>query len=279
VPILAADLATALAERLRRGEPYWFPGLAQQLAQAFEQEDAESEAAFERGPPPQNSHPVIGHLPIAVEPLPAAFARRFNPPAPDITPDRAAAAIASALDLMAATGPGAAVASLVRSVHVIGSRGPGYDCSHSEPSLSSSVFVSVPVGERDARLRLAESLLHEAMHLQLSLIERFEPLVADARISAFSPWQQRPRPLQGLLHGLYVFRVIDQWLGTLPSHLELDAGARNYAARRRAEIGEEIAEVAGLAERPGLTSLGRELARSLICARLPIAQAGSTSAR
>lgn len=47
-----------------------------------------------------------------------------------------------------------------------------YDVSHSTPVLPLSIFVSVPgADERHAELRLAESIIHEAMHLQLTFIE------------------------------------------------------------------------------------------------------------
>jgi hypothetical protein len=146
------------------------------------------------------------------------------------------------------------VGSLVRVVHVLKASSE-MDMSHSDPRLPFSVFVSVPpADERDAILRLAESLLHEAMHLQLTLIEGVLPLVADERMSGFSPWQSGERPVRGLLHGLYVFAVITQVLhrfaGQLPE-------AMAYATRRAYEIANEVSQLSR--EQPGLTGYGRAL--------------------
>lgn len=93
------------------------------------------------------------------------------------------------------------VGCLVRSCTVLEAE-PGFDMSHSTPDLPRSIFVSVPgPDERDAVFRLAESIIHEAMHLQLTLVESVVPLVKTNEAVAFSPWKRSDRPVQGLLHG------------------------------------------------------------------------------
>jgi hypothetical protein len=176
-------------------------------------------------------------------------------PSPDIGElvQLALAAIAVVEDLAATVG------SLVRACHVLAAD-TGYDISHSTPELPLSIFVSVPsADEPDAVLRLAESIIHEAMHLQLTLIESTVPLVQSTGGLAFSPWKQTARPVQGLLHGLYVFAVIDEALAALAA---VAPEARDFANRRRAEIASEVAIIGD--GRGGLTSVGVALWDRLI---------------
>lgn len=158
------------------------------------------------------------------------------------------------------------IALLVRSIHFLASPGPGYDVSHSDPDVPFSIFVSLPNAENNAALRLAESILHEAMHLQLTLIEHAVPLIRDADVKGFSPWQQKVRPVRGLMHGLYVFRVIDEWLGAV-TESELSFDRRHYVAKRRSQIAEEIAIVSDLGSSPALTEQGGHLVQWLISGR------------
>jgi HEXXH motif-containing protein len=99
--------------------------------------------------------------------------------------------------------------------------------------------VSVPdTDEAYAVPRLAESIIHEAMHLQLTLIESIVPLINSTTQTAFSPWKQSERPVQGLLHALYVFAVISEALNSL---VDLVPGIADHAARRCLQIAEEVA--------------------------------------
>lgn len=184
----------------------------------------------------------------------------------DTAPEpRAAALFVDALDLLdAGSALRDAVQALVRRVHPLVARGPGYDSSHSDPELPFSIFVSIPAGENAAAPRLAESILHEAMHLQLSLLERREALVCEPpagerALTGYSPWQKRERPIGGLVHGLFVFRVIFDWLKFLAASRPHDPHIGGYAARRRGEIAHEIQSLGDLAASPALTAAGRQL--------------------
>lgn len=66
----------------------------------------------------------------------------------------------------------AVVCSLIRSMHLLETSDDQNDVSFSEPRMPFSVFVSVPgPGIDDGIFRVAEGILHEAMHLQLTFIE------------------------------------------------------------------------------------------------------------
>ena len=266
---LTADIASDLARRLVANEPCWFPGLAETLVAGFwadmpDQDKASYSTTTWLGGIGPVVVAVPGHSQISIEPMPARFAERFDVPTFADAAFQAASDIASALERLAHGHAGVAVEALIRSIHIILPSAPGYDCSHSEPTIPFSVFVSVPSGERNATLRLAESLLHEAMHLQLTLIERLHAVVADEGVQGYSPWQQRQRPLQGLVHGLYVFAAISQWLSVLTADQQLSGQDRTYVDRRLREIGEEIDEVSALAASPALTDFGRGLVQSLL---------------
>jgi hypothetical protein len=69
------------------------------------------------------------------------------------------------------------VALLVRSVHILSTKDSAYDTSFSEPALPFSIFTNVAGLETDSAMRTAEAIIHEAMHLQLTLVEQLTPIV------------------------------------------------------------------------------------------------------
>ena len=108
------------------------------------------------------------------------------------------------------------VSTLVRSLHIIDPVDDEIDVSFSDPTIPFSIFVSVPrVWSEVAALRVAEAVLHEAMHLQLTLIEQMVPLVVPQRVMYYSPWRDELRDSEGILQALYVFVVIRSFLGLI----------------------------------------------------------------
>jgi HEXXH motif-containing protein len=130
----------------------------------------------------------------------------------------------------------ATVAKLVRVCHLIKPE-DDYDVSYSDPQVPFSIFVSVPQRRRphDA-LRVAESIVHEAMHLQLTLLEQATPLVHPSDAKYFSPWKGAYRSPQGVLHALYVFRVIAQYLERLLELPGWSLSSIDHMRHRRREI-------------------------------------------
>lgn len=153
------------------------------------------------------------------------------------------------------------VAVLVRSLHLIRPEDEDHDVSFSEPNVPFSIFVSVPSRRMpDDRWRIAEAIVHEAMHLQLTLIEQVIPLVKATQAKLFSPWRATYRPVQGVLHGVYVFRVIDSFLAKLSS---LGISSR-YVEGRRGAINNQILDARSLQDSPDLTLVGHHLTQRLI---------------
>jgi len=149
------------------------------------------------------------------------------------------------------------VETLVRCLHVVRPPDNDHDVSFSEPNLPFSVFVSVPEKRiSNDVLRVAEAIVHEAMHLQLSLIERHVPLVLSAAAKYYSPWRRAYRNTQGILHGIYVFVAIRRFLEELLSISELPAGWKAHCDDRSLQIDGQLSEAADLEASLDLTSLG-----------------------
>jgi HEXXH motif-containing protein len=136
----------------------------------------------------------------------------------------------------------------------------GYDISHSEPRWPRSIFISIPdrvdiVGA----LRLAESIVHEVMHLQLTDFEQKAALVADFESKLHSPWRAEDRPVQGVMHGLYVFACLISFFREIAKIDEMEPKGREHSQRRISEIQSEIGEISLDELKRGLTDKGKEL--------------------
>lgn len=158
------------------------------------------------------------------------------------------------------------VEHLVRCIHLLKAPSPDVDCSFSRPDLPFSVFLSIPDQGSHARIeRVAEALVHETMHLQLSLLERRIQFVESdlSGAVAFSPWRNGERNVQGVLHALYVFVIVHKlWrlvVRKSPSGLD-----QRFAEGRVRTISDEFERAQLLLASPGITHEGRELVCQLL---------------
>lgn len=142
---------------------------------------------------------------------------------------------------------------------------PDYDISHSEPRWDALIFVSIPDGDSHrATLRSLENIVHEAMHVQLTRLEKEQPLIADETATMQSPWRDHPRHLRGVLHGTYVFECIRKCFIHLESKVSFDEGGRRYISSRITQIGEELGRVDLGRLSAGLNQEGRRFVRGLL---------------
>jgi hypothetical protein len=157
------------------------------------------------------------------------------------------------------------IGSLVKSVHLIDIDDDDYDVSFSEPHIPFSIFISIPqkLNKLNA-LRVAEAIVHEAMHLQLTLIERIIPLVKSSSQQYYSPWREELRNAQGILHGLYVFRVIGEFLRDLQTLISHEPSVGCYLERRISEIQNQISCIKSFQESEALTENGVGFTRRII---------------
>ena len=155
------------------------------------------------------------------------------------------------------------VSTLVKSLHIIDPVDDEIDVSFSDPTIPFSIFVSVPrVWSEVAALRVAEAILHEAMHLQLTLIERVVPLVVPQRVMYYSPWRDEQRDSEGILQALYVFVVIRSFLGLIP--VRQSSTINDHVADRLAQIDRQIEQARDFRQCDELTSYGASLVARLL---------------
>ena len=161
---------------------------------------------------------------------------------------------------------GGTVVTLCRSVHPLVAPDADTDVSYSDPRLPFSVFVSAPPPTQpDAVERLSENLVHEALHLQLSLVERILPMVVSdpwgEGEQVFSPWAGDGRSVRGLLHGVYVFGNLRRFWERVAEQVPV---ASEFASDRIAVIGGQMIEASHLLFCTELTPAGRRLATAFL---------------
>jgi hypothetical protein len=162
-------------------------------------------------------------------------------------------------------GTAVAVSAVLSVIHVLKPETPQYDVSFSDPILPFSIFVGVqPELDLVQDLRLAESILHECMHLQLTLIESQVRLLDVENDLYMSPWRQTLRPTRGILHALYVFRVIQDFFKALLYSITLTSAEHAHIQSRLSDIETEVRQLGDFSDSDDLTPLGRLLAKRLL---------------
>jgi HEXXH motif-containing protein len=153
----------------------------------------------------------------------------------------------------------------VRTIQVLRTDDADIDLSYSHPNIPFSIFISVCDNESMiSNLRVAESILHEAMHLKLTLIEDLIPLIKpDTNSLYYSPWRNEERPAKGVLHGLFVFRAIREFYKELQK-IGIFIDSENYLENRLREIENEVEQLKDFATSPSLNELGTNLVISLL---------------
>lgn len=103
---------------------------------------------------------------------------------------------------------------LVKSIHLLKTQAIYSDISFSDPNLPYTIFINLPNRcVKNWLERTVENIIHEAMHLQLSLLEKKINfyVLTDAKI--YSPWKHEPRNNKGILHAIYVFSHLKYFWG------------------------------------------------------------------
>ena len=155
--------------------------------------------------------------------------------------------------------------AFTRTIHVVKPYDDAYDISFSDPAAPFSVFVSIP-RKPCAHLtwRIAESILHEAMHQQLATIEKNVSLLMPSKREFYSPWRGELRSAHGILHAAYVFRVIERFLERASRLRIVESDTRYYIDSRRQEINGQLCEIMSFRDCSTLTPIGREFVCRLL---------------
>jgi HEXXH motif-containing protein len=156
------------------------------------------------------------------------------------------------------------IINLVRTIQVLRNDDPEVDLSYSHPKIPFSIFVSVCEDDLEiSNLRVAESVLHEAMHLKLTLIEEIFPLVKkDLSERVYSPWKKEERPILGVLHGLFVFKTINEFYRCIINDFKRN-DVKNFINKRLEETYLEISSLSNFHKNSALSEIGRSLALKL----------------
>ncbi len=154
------------------------------------------------------------------------------------------------------------VLECVRALLILDAPDEWHDVSHSEPRWPNLIFVSLPPPTPVGDVRLAEAIVHEAMHLNLSFFERRTPVIGKDR-QLFSPWRLGSRPAGGVLHGVYVFASLLSFFEHLQHQEGLSLEQREHLRRRRADILEECSQVSRNELWNSLTGDGQAIAQRI----------------
>ncbi len=152
----------------------------------------------------------------------------------------------------------------VRSLHVIKPPDNHTDISFSDPEAPFSAFVSVPTkSSPEASWRVAESILHECMHLQLTAIEHVVPLLKTSNGTLYSPWRRELRPVSGVLHGAYAFFGVNEFVLQALRFVD-STQVRSYLRARHCTLREQFAAIQSLGDSESLSPIGATFARHMI---------------
>lgn len=131
----------------------------------------------------------------------------------------------------------------VKEVVILQAPGAEYDVSHSEPQWPNRIYISVPGQSLIQDLRVAEAIVHEAMHLNLTLFERIADVFQAPNKLLYSPWRDQDRPASGVLHGVYVFSCVELFFRTHVLPLEVLNTRLDFLSERIAQIRQDISRV------------------------------------
>jgi len=156
------------------------------------------------------------------------------------------------------------IITLTKRIHVLTQPEPEFDVSYSHPDIPFTIFVSIGDGQSENDvIRLAESILHEGMHLKLTLIEHLIPMISDNSYFFFSPWRDEERPTRGVLHGMFVFRAILDFYISIQSSIK-NSEHYEFIDSRIEMIKSELNCLNGFELNKGLSANGAILARNLL---------------
>ncbi|MDP1559470.1 MAG: HEXXH motif-containing putative peptide modification protein [Nitrosomonas sp.] len=151
------------------------------------------------------------------------------------------------------------ISALVRNIHFLKLEDNEYDVSYSLPNVPFSIFLSIPSQRiNNDSLRVAEAILHETMHLQLTLIEEETPLVNQSNQKYFSPWKNEYRNARGIIHALYVFKTIREFIKKILM-TDINLSNEQYLINRKREIEIQLILFENFEKSEALTKYGRLL--------------------
>lgn len=158
------------------------------------------------------------------------------------------------------------ILKIVKSIQLIKAEYSETDVSYSHPEIPFSIFFSIcEEVSIISDLRVAESILHEAMHLKLTLIENHIDLIQpDSKETFYSPWREEERPLRGVLHGIFVFKAIKDFYNLLIPQYQKNPLEIKFIKFRIHEIEKDFETLKAFPSSQGLSNYGKLFASKLL---------------
>jgi HEXXH motif-containing protein len=123
------------------------------------------------------------------------------------------------------------------------------------------VFGAFGVSLPESALDLAVTMVHEYQHSKLSAVLDLYPLVIpDQSRRYFAPWREDPRPIEGLLQGVYAFLAITDVYSAFMNVPSVESTAREEFAWNREQVRSGLAT---LVDSGGLTHHGERFAAGM----------------
>ncbi|MEU6761656.1 HEXXH motif domain-containing protein [Streptomyces sp. NPDC046853] len=177
-----------------------------------------------------------------------------RPPQPLDTADRYAALFEEAWRLLAHDDPETARAAATGLSAVVPR--PRAELYRPHSASSGDAFGAVVASEPDDAEQFAATLVHEFQHNKLGAFMHLFTLYRDGGTERFyAPWRDDPRPLGGLLQGVYAFFGVTRFYRRRQTPL----GAFEFALWRA----QTLRALHGIRDAERLTDLGRELTDEL----------------
>ncbi|MEV8313667.1 HEXXH motif domain-containing protein [Streptomyces sp. NPDC059900] len=177
-----------------------------------------------------------------------------QPPQPLDTAERYAALFEEAWRLLAHEDPKTARAAATGLSSVVPR--PRAELYRPHSASSGDAFGAVVASEPDDAEQFAATLVHEFQHNKLGAFMHLFTLYRDGGTERFyAPWRDDPRPLGGLLQGVYAFFGVTRFYRRRQTPL----GAFEFALWRA----QTLRALRGIRDAERLTDLGRELTDAL----------------
>ncbi|MEU5998771.1 HEXXH motif domain-containing protein [Streptomyces sp. NPDC047197] len=220
---VSAEAGAVLVDKVRRGGPGWYP--LRELS-------------------------GDGCTAVLDDLDPYRGLRAPQPPQPLDTADRYAALFTEAWRLLAHDDPETARAAAKGLSSVVPQ--PRAEPYRPHSASSGDAFGAVVASEPDDAEQFASTLVHEFQHNKLGAFMHLFTLYRDGGTERFyAPWRDDPRPLGGLLQGVYAFFGVTRFYRRRPTPL----GVFEYALWRA----QTLRALHGIRDVDRLTDLGREL--------------------
>jgi HEXXH motif-containing protein len=124
--------------------------------------------------------------------------------------------------------------------------------SATSPAAFGAIATSLP----PSHVNMAETLIHEFQHIKLCGLMDMLPLIAPGDERGYAPWREDPRPMSGILQGVYAFTgIVRFWDVQRHIETEPDSILRASVLYERWRLAIELV-VGSLLDKESLTPTG-----------------------